>query len=70
MEDYLYFRLLIWFAFVFAIAYVFLIVDLSIRISCRVDTFSLKRIVQLLKKIVWLKNRTVSIVSKKLRSTA
>jgi len=55
MEDYLYFRLLLWFAIVFAIAYVFLIVDLSIRISYRVDTFSLKRIVQLLKKIVWLK---------------
>lgn len=47
--------MLLWFAIVFAIAYVFLIVDLSIRISYRVDTFSLKRIVQLLKKIVWLK---------------
>ena len=61
MEDYLFFRLLLWFAIVFAIAYVFLIVDLGIRISYRVDTFSLKRIVQLLKKIVWLKTEPYAL---------
>jgi hypothetical protein len=55
MEDYLHIRLLLWFSLVFAIAYLFLIVDLSIRLSYRVDTLSLKRIVQLLKNIFGLK---------------
>ncbi len=52
MDDYLYLRLLFWFAFVFVIAYVFLIVDLGMRISNRLNGFSLSRIVQSFKKLL------------------
>jgi|GEM_PF-2608244 len=64
MDDYLYFRLMVWFAFVFTVAYIFLIVDMSIRICNRVDFFSLKKIKQWLKKTIRSKNNAVSTVNK------
>ena len=68
MDDYLYLRLLFWFAYVFVIAYVFLIVDLGMRISNRVKGFSHGRIVQLFKKLLMPKNRLVRRVNKKIKS--
>lgn len=68
MDDYLYFRLLFWFALVFGIAYLFLLIDLGIRISYRIDSISPKRIAQRLKKRVLPKNRKPGRMNKKIKS--
>ena len=65
MDDYLLFRLIFWFVFVFGIAYLFLLIDMGIRISSRVNPFSSKRIVKLLKKLTIPKNNKMSRLSKK-----
>ncbi len=64
MDDFLYFRLIFWFVFICGIAYVFLIIDLGIRLSYRVNSFSPKRIVTLLKKLVMPKNRLMGRLGK------
>jgi hypothetical protein len=64
MEKYIYFRILFWFALVFGMAYLFLIIDLGIRISNRINAASPHRIARLLKEFVLRRSRKGKVVTK------